>query len=148
MEKKSLLDDAPYAEIMARVEKLSADSTPLWGKMTVGQMLSHCTEVQEVANGKPLEGTPFIARLFKGMIKKMLLNNKRPPHNIKTHPQYVVSTPADFEEEKRRLVASMASFRANGPTSTEHPLFGPMTNDEWGWLYFKHMNHHLEQFGV
>ena len=148
MEKRSLFDDAAYAEIVARLDKLSADSTPKWGKMTIGQMLAHSAAVQEIGNGKDLEGTNFIAQLFKGLIKKMLLSDKPYPHNSRTHPQFVVTTPADFEREKSRLVAAMESIRANGARADGHPLFGPLTDDEWGWMYFKHLNHHLEQFGV
>ena len=35
--------------------------------------------------------------------------------------------------------------RAKGP---EHPFFGPLTNGEWNALQWKHIKHHLKQFGL
>jgi Protein of unknown function (DUF1569) len=148
MEKRSLLDDAAYADLLVRLENLNADSEPEWGTMTVGQMLSHCCDVQDVGNGNDLQSSGFIAKMLKGVIKKMILNEKPFPHNSRTHPQFVQTEPAEFDKQKSRMVASMETFRANGPRPDGHPLFGMMTNDEWGWMYYKHLDHHLHQFGV
>jgi hypothetical protein len=29
-----------------------------------------------------------------------------------------------------------------------HPMFGKMTADQWGRSMWKHLDHHLRQFGV
>ena len=70
MEEKSLYDPEVYDDILKRIENLTPDTTPQWGKMDAAQMLAHCAEIIDVSNGKPLLNTPFIAMLFKGYIKK------------------------------------------------------------------------------
>ncbi len=79
-------------EALERIDGLSPDTQPQWGVMSAGQMLSHCAEIQEVSNGKALEGTPFIVRLLGGFIRKMVVNDKPYPRSTKTHPQYLQTT--------------------------------------------------------
>lgn len=119
--------------------------------MTAAQMLAHCAEIQDVSNGKELRGTPFVVKLFKGMIRNMVVNEKPFPKNTKTHPQYRQTSDRDFEEEKRRLLEALDKFvNADVAQSErfEHPLFGSMTAEEKGWSMYKHLDHHLRQFGV
>jgi hypothetical protein len=151
MPHKSLYDIATMDAVAARVDALSETTPPEWGKMDVAQMLGHCAEILEVANGKPLTGTPWIARLFKGMIRKMVVGPKPYAHSITTHPQYVVSGTRDFLTQKTRLTAALKVMSEEGPEGapqTEHALFGRMTAQEKGWGMYKHLDHHLTQFGV
>ncbi len=96
---RSLYNPSDYQECLNRINQLSADSLPPWGSMTAAQMLSHCSEIQEVSNGADLNGTPFIARLFKGMIRKMVVNEKPYKKSIQTHPQYRQNEDKDFETQ-------------------------------------------------
>ena len=152
MAQKSLLNKDVQQECLERINKLTADSKPEWGKMDAAQMLAHCAEVTEVMNGsKPLEGTPFIAKLFKGAIRKAVFDDKTYKKNAQTHPQYKIVDARDFETEKERLIKAMS--RLANSTEQErrqinHPLFGPMTDQEIGWSIYKHTDFHLTQFGV
>jgi len=148
MERKDLYDSDTFAEVIARINALRAESQPEWGKMNVAQMLAHCAEVQDVANGKPLKGTPWFIKLIGGYIKKMVLSDKPYDKNIRTHPQYVMSHPEDFITQQERLLHSLKAMLALGKAPTKHPIFGSLTADERGWLVYKHLNHHLSQFGV
>ncbi len=148
MEKKSLYNPEVYNNTLARIEKLSTESTPQWGKMGVGQMMAHCAEIIEVSNGKPLENTPFVASLFKGMIRKMVVGEKLYPRNSKTHPQYLQTSAKDFKNEKQRLLRAMEQWKGMEGEKTEHALFGVLTREEKGWSGYKHLDHHLMQFGV
>jgi hypothetical protein len=60
----------------------------------------------------------------------------------------LASAPASFDADRQRLLDFIgrvaAAPKAQGP---EHPLFGPLTNDEWNALHRKHIDHHLKQFG-
>ena len=146
---RSLYNPEGYQECLSRINVLSADSRPQWGSMTIAQMLSHCAEIQEVSNGKELKDTPFIARLLKGMIRKMVVGDKPFPKNSRTHPQYIQTKECDFETEKARLLAALEAFvEAENSPPRPHPLFGAMAHDEKGWSMYKHLNHHLTQFGV
>lgn len=151
MAQQSLYDPDTYEHVLQRVEALSHDSQPGWGSMTAAQMLSHCAEVLEVANGKALQNSPWFIKLFKGMIRRQVVGPKPYPRSSATHPQYVISDPRDFSAERKRLVDALAAMKAEGPegaSNTVHELFGRMTADEKGWAMYKHLDHHLSQFGV
>jgi hypothetical protein len=148
MEIKSIYDLTTYESMVGRINQLTSESQPQWGKMSVGQMLAHCAEVQDVSNGKPLKGTPWFINLIGGFVKKMVLNKDPYPKNIRTHPQYLTTEPEDFETQKERLLLSLKAMIALGKISSRHPIFGEMTPDEKGWGMYKHLDHHLGQFGV
>lgn len=148
MERKYLFDDAVYRDLVARVNAVQSDDQRQWGTMTAGQMLAHCAEAIEVANGKSLKGTPFIIRMIGGLIKRVVLNDKPYPRSVRTHPQYIMDGEEDIDEQRQRLLESMADLRRNQAERFQHDLFGTMTRAEVGWGMYKHLDHHLQQFGV
>ena len=148
MEKKDLYDDEVFDRVVARISQLTPDTTPEWGKMTVGQMLAHVAEVQDVWNGKPLKGTPLYIRILGPLVKNKVLDLQPYARSIRTHPQYLMTDPEDFHTQRARLLDSLRAFHALGRQSFKHPIFGTLTTDERGWAAYKHLNHHLEQFGV
>lgn len=151
MPRKSILSPETHQECVDRIDKLTTDAQPAWGAMNVAQMLAHCAEVQEVFNGKPLENTPFIVKLFKGMIRSAVFNDKPYSKNTRTHPQYVIADQRQFEVERTRLLnalAKTAGLSENERRNLKHILFGSMTDEEIGWGTYKHLDHHLQQFGV
>lgn len=149
MEQKSLFDSNVLEEVKARIDAIQPSAAPQWGKMSPAQMLAHCAEVQEVLNGKPLLDTPFIVMLMKGMIRKMVVGTKPYPHESRTHPQYIMKGEFDFQKEKERLVGALNQGYADvSVPRSEHTLFGAMTADESGWAGYKHLDHHLTQFGA
>ncbi|MCK5087382.1 MAG: hypothetical protein KAQ90_07675, partial [Melioribacteraceae bacterium] len=128
--RKNLHSTETYEECINRIDKLTGETQPLWGNMDAAQMLSHCAEVQEVANGKDLIGTPFIIKLFGGLVKKMVLNEKPYPKNAGTHTQYMQTTGRDFETEKKHLLEAMEQSVKMDKEELEaivHPLFGKMS---------------------
>lgn len=151
MEKKSLYDHDAFEQCQQRLDNLSADAKPQWGSMDAGQMMAHCAEILEVANGKELKNTPFLAKLFKGMIRKMVVGEKPYPKHSRTHPQYHQREKKDFAIEKQRLLQALQKFRemdGEEALKVRHPMFGTMTREEKGWSSFKHLDHHFNQFGV
>lgn len=146
--RRSLFDPDIYRECLERIDAVTPDTSPEWGSMSAAQMLAHCAEIQEVANGKDLVGTPLPIRIFARMIRHMVVSEKPYPRNSRTHPQYVQSQERDFDLEKLRLLAALDSFVDAGPRGGRHPLFGRMSADERGWSCYKHLDHHLTQFGV
>lgn len=151
MERKNFFDDDTYEALLERLDRLLPDSAPAWGKMNAAQMLAHCSEVAEVANGKALEGTPWYIGLFGGLIKKLVLSGRPYPRGTKTHPQYIIGEDNDFDREKARLLEVLAAMHSGGRAQAgrkRHPIFGAMTADEHGWATYKHLDHHLTQFQV
>jgi hypothetical protein len=149
--RKNFYDDETYEALIARLERLTPETAPRWGRMNAAQMCAHCAEVAEVANGGPLVGTPWYVRLMGGLIKKMVLSVKPYPRGAKTHPQFEIPTSVEFDEQKARLVTVLAGMHSAGrahAAETRHPIFGSMSADEHGWATYKHLNHHLTQFGL
>jgi len=71
--------------------------------------------------------------------------------NSPTARELVMKDDRDFVAEQRRLDGLLDEFAAAGPGGcTDHPhaFFGPMKPDEWAILMYKHLDHHLRQFGV
>jgi len=99
-------------------------------------------------NGKPLKGTPFLFRLIGPLIKRLVVDKKPYKRNLRTHPQYEMTDSEDFETQKDRLIDSIRSYRALGKSELKHPIFGRLSAEERGWAAYKHLNHHLSQFGV
>ena len=80
-----------------------------------------------------------------------LLGEKPFSKNSPTDPSFVVGDPRDFAKEKARLVAIVRRFGAAGAAAADgrmHSFFGRLTGDEWGVLMYKHLDHHLRQFGA
>jgi uncharacterized protein DUF1569 len=137
--------------ILQRLEKLSANAKPLWGKMNVSQMLLHCQKPLDVATGKLVLKHGLIGWLFGKMAKKSLLKNLGFGKNSPTAPEFKIAETPDFEKEKKTLMDLVKEFGKKGPdviVNKTHPFFGLMTDEEWGVLQYVHLNHHLKQFGL
>ncbi len=147
----SLFTTGDRNKILARIEKLQPDSPALWGKMNSRQMLKHCQTPLKVALGEMTLKQTFIGLLFGKMAKKSLLKAGPFAHNLPTAPEFKVrETHPVFEREKAELIALIQKFGEEGPQSQrgKHPFFGAMTEEEWDILQWKHLDHHLRQFGV
>ena len=152
MPRTSLYNEATNQQVIERINALTPELQAKWGKMDAAQMLAHCADALEVMAGeKELGKTPFIARLLKGVIRKAVIGDKPFSKNSPTHPQYVQTEPRDLERERKRLISVINRFVAEEESvaaAREHPAFGILTREERGWSMYKHLDHHLEQFGV
>lgn len=150
MQRKSLYTPEVYDHCLDRIDRLAPDTQPEWGSMTAAQMFAHCAEVQEVANGsRKLEGTPLLLRLLGPLIRRAVVNDRPYPRDTRTHPQYRQTERREFDAEKQRLLLALEAFRrAENDPPPRHPLFGTLNHEERGWSSYKHLDHHLRQFGV
>ena len=148
---KTLFDDVSRQELISRLDKLTTESQPRWGKMRVSQMVKHCRLWEEMIHENKLFKRPFIGRLIGPMILKKVLQSPEFRKNSPTIPQMrVTDTSVDLKDERRRLIALVNSYPqyAWPDNSFIHPFFGKMTRDQIGKLAYLHMDHHLKQFGV
>lgn len=146
---KSLFEKDAYAEICQRLEQLGPDSTPQWGRMTAGQMVWHCQIPLKVAienRDGDVRGNPLVRWLFK----KSLYNDRPWRKNLPTARVAKAMEPKDFTAEYPKLRALVDDFHALSDRNqwNPHPLFGSFTHQQWGRLEYKHLDHHLRQFGV
>jgi len=146
-----LFDAASRREILDRLDRLTPDSPRQWGKMTPAQMLAHCANALEVANGDQPKKQIFIGRLFGPLVRKKFLGEAPFPHNSPTDPTFVIQDARDFAAEKARLQSLIGRFVELGPENAGkcvHSFFGRLSGAEWGRLMGKHLDHHLRQFAV
>ena len=131
---------------------LSESSERLWGKMGPAQMLAHCSEAMKMAFGDIQPPRMLLGRMLGFIIKPMALRNDEPMRkNSPTVKGLVVQDDRNFETERNQLFGLIDRFSAASPEElTKHPhsFFGRLTPDEWAILMYKHLDHHLRQFGV
>ena len=134
-----------------RLATLEPGATRQWGKMEPAQMLLHCAIGLEAATGDRPMKQAFLGKLVTPFIRRTVLGEKPFSRNAPTDPSFVVSDRRDFEEERTRLATQIDRFIQRGPESAgkqTHAFFGRLSGDEWGRLMYKHLDHHLRQFGV
>jgi DinB superfamily len=148
---KNLLDAGVVEELLSRLERLTPTSPARWGRMTVAQMLAHCSGFLEVAVGEAQPPQWWLGRILGGFLKSRYLDDSATPHNRLTVPSFRITAPKRFDEEQARLSRLLKRFAGGGAervTTHPHPFFGVMTPREWGLQLYKHVSYHLEQFGV
>lgn len=137
--------------IITRINKLTPESRALWGKMTVDQMLQHCTVTSDVAFGKKDIKINFLLKFLGRMLKKKVFYGGDMGKNSPTAKEFIITTHVEFEKAKSDFIANFSRFASEGKSSIKlmnHPFWGKMTYEDWDALMWKHTNHHLEQFGV
>lgn len=149
---KNVFDIKDSKDFIERINNLSKDSQPKWGLMSVGQMLAHCNVTYEmVYEDKHPRATGFKKFILKLLIKPLVVSEKPYKNNSRTAPQFLITTEKDFEIEKNRLISYIEKTQKLGGASFEGKdsnSFGELTQLEWNNMFSKHLNHHLNQFGV
>jgi Protein of unknown function (DUF1569) len=147
---RSLRDAAARRALIARVDRLSPSSQARWGQMDVGRMLAHAADQLRVALGDiPVEGTRGPLRFAP---TRFLIVHALPwPKGRAQAPRETfTSLPGEFEADQARLTTLIERFAAAPPDdlAAVNPIFGRMTAHDWDVLSFRHLDHHLRQFGV
>jgi hypothetical protein len=139
-------------EVQRRLSRLQPDQPRQWGKMNPAQMLAHCSLGLEMAAGEIRPPRALIGRILGPIIKPMALRDNEPMRrNSPTAKELIIKDDRNFETERNRLSELINRFAATGPagcTAHPHAFFGSLTPDEWAVLMYKHIDHHLRQFGA
>lgn len=146
----NLLEPATAQEMIQRIEQLTPASQPRWGRMNVAQMMAHCSYALELyLEGKTLK-RPLLGILFGGFIKRRMLTPRPWARNLPTAKELLPAAGSEFEKEKTNLIENISLFVVKGAKlkPIPHPFFGKMTTHDWGLHQYKHLDHHLTQFGV
>lgn len=151
MPRPSLYLESDRSALLARIAAVRADSPRQWGKMGPGQMLAHCQVALRVALGEQRIPRVLIGYLFGALAKKQLRNDVPFKKGLPTGREFRFGADRDLETERAGLVALVKRFGEGGPealSGNPHPFFGPLTAEEWDALHWKHLDHHLRQFGA
>jgi hypothetical protein len=146
---KTVWNAPEQRELHDRIARLTPSSPRQWGKMNVSQMVMHLVEALRMTSGElvipsknvPLRYTP---------VKQLVICWLPFPKNAPTAKELTERPPTDWNTDLRELQSRLDDLVRRGASATaaEHPAFGTMTPKLWGVLVYRHMDHHLRQFGV
>jgi hypothetical protein len=144
----SLLNPADRGKLVQRLRAVRPDARPAWGTLTAPRMLCHLADQLRVALGD-VPARPAHNLASRTLLKFLVVNTGfRPPRGkIQTAPEMLASKPAAWDADLAACLALVERVGA-GAAREVHPAFGPLTPEEWGKVCWKHMDHHLVQFGT
>ncbi|MNX27007.1 hypothetical protein D3C86_570870 [compost metagenome] len=139
-------------QFINRIDQLKPETQPLWGKMSVDQMLAHCNVTYEMVydNIHPRPNV-LIKLLLKFLAKNKVVSETPYPRNLSTASQFIIKGDRDFELEKNRLISYIQKTQELGEKEFEGKeslSFGVLSSKEWNNMFAKHLDHHFSQFGV
>jgi hypothetical protein len=148
---KTLFDQTDRESIRQRLGALQAGSPRQWGKMNAAQMVTHCARALETGTGDRPMKQAFLGKIITPFIRSSILGAKPFGGNAPTDPSFVVADEREFTVERQRLLDLIDRLVERGTSAAAtqtHAFFGKLSGEEWGQLMYKHIDHHLQQFGV
>jgi hypothetical protein len=146
---KSIWNDADYRRLRGRLEHLTPLTPPQWGRFDAPGMVAHLTDCLRMATGElPVPARKLPIRFTP--LKQLIIYVLPFPKGAPTAPELIARRPADWHGELDDLRRELDGVVKRGPSGplVSHPAFGELTATTWGVLVYKHMDHHLRQFGV
>lgn len=148
---KNLFQTDAVDEVILRIDRLQPTTPRQWGKMEVAQMMAHCSATLDVASGTLVLPRMLIGRMLGPFVRPIFTNDKPFSKNGPTDKKFVIADQRDFSREKEQLKLRVRQFHQGGEgkcTRHPHSFFGPLTPQEWATGMYKHLDHHLRQFGT
>jgi len=145
---RTMLNPSDRALILERLRRVRPESKPAWGQLDAPRMLCHVADQMRVALGD-IATKPTHSFLSRTLVKSIVVYTgvKPPRGKIKTAPEMLVARPSSWDADLSACV-ELADRVGGGTANAVHPAFGPLSPEEWGRLCWKHLHHHLVQFGV
>jgi len=149
----SLLDQQMADDIIGRLQQLTPDHKAEWGKMSAHQMLSHCADVLRDILGDrqtPVLVSPEVAE----RARQIILAPEPFPHDLRAIKLYRQedggTQPTNFQDDRTTLISLVKRLQSTAENFSfgPHPAIGFLSRDEHGFHTWKHLDHHLRQFGV
>ena len=145
---KTVFDKITRDELIARINTLDENNTAQWGKMNVYQMVKHCGLWEEMISGRLKCKRSFLGRVFGQMALKGFLKEDILRPNSPSAPELMVrDNDGSVSSEKTKWIALIEENANFSNPYFMHPFFGKMTKEQIGFLAYKHIDHHLRQFG-
>lgn len=139
--------------LIFHLDQLSAETKPLWGKMTAQRMIEHLTDGVLTGMGRKELNCPYEGEKLERS-RAFLLSEQPMPVEFKAH---FVDDNAPLRNEEFDLAVDefieawldMEDYSEGSPEAVHvHPVFGPLNQTEWRWMHRKHITHHFMQFGL
>ena len=143
----TVLKPADRAAIVQRLRRLQPTAQPRWGQFTAPKMVCHLADSLRIGlGGLPAQRVDTLPT--RTLVKWLVVYSPipAPRGKIQTAPEMLSTAPASWDADVAR-VEQLIERMAATPTTATHPAFGPLTYGGWGRLTWKHIDHHLTQFG-
>jgi hypothetical protein len=139
-------------KILERINSLTPSNQALWGTMSVSQMLAHCNVTYDMLFTDKYPKPNFLVQtLLKLFVKPTVVGDKPYKKQSQTAPAFIIKDERNFENEKQQLIQNITKTVALGEAYFEGKAshsFGKLTAKEWNNMFYKHLDHHLSQFGA
>ena len=150
---QNVFDAKDAQEYINRINNLTPETQRKWGKMSVDQVLAHLNVAYDLTFMPEKFPKPsFIAKFLLSRFVKPKITNEIPyKQSLPTSPTFIIADERNFEEEKAKLIGNIQRVQQLGREAfegKENINFGKMTAQCWNNMFAKHLNHHLDQFGV
>jgi hypothetical protein len=148
---KTLFNQPDRDSIRQRLGTLQASSERKWGTMNAAQMVTHCARALETGTGDRPMKQKLIGKILAPFVRSSILGEKPFGKNSPTDPSFVVADERDFAIERQKLLGLIDRLVERGPDNASkqtHAFFGKLSGEQWGELMYKHIDHHLQQFGT
>lgn len=150
---QNVFDAKDAQEYINRINNLTPETQRKWGKMSVDQVLAHLNVAYDlIFTPEKFPKPSFIAKFLLSKFVKPKITNEIPyKQSLPTSPVFIIADERNFEEEKAKLIGNIQRVQQLGREAfegKENINFGKMTAQCWNNMFAKHLNHHLDQFGV
>jgi hypothetical protein len=144
---QTLLNSSDRSGIVERLRRVTPTTPARFGKLTAATMVCHLADQLRVGLGE-IPSAPTRSLAGRTIVKWVVLHTsfQPPPGKVETAPEMLTTRPTTFGAdvaEVERLVEKLGTTSA----AAIHPFFGPLDHAEWARLAWKHLDHHLRQFG-
>lgn len=148
--KKTLWDDEARASLLRRLDALTPQTAAKWGRMNAGEMLAHVVSGMGLGLGR-IQAKPRRSPFRRWPLKYLFIYWIPFPKGAPA-PREIVTrgTPADWDANLAAVRACIAEIVASDRNGSwpDHPVFGTLSGRAWGALGWRHLDHHLRQFGL
>jgi hypothetical protein len=131
-----------------RLGRVKAEMRAQWGTLDAARMLRHVADALDAGLGRVAVARRGPAAFRHFPLKHLAVYVVPMPKGAKAPPELLAAEPGEFEGNRRRTLDGMeTAARLGAGAGPEHFLLGRLSAEQWNRLHWKHIDHHLRQFG-
>ena len=150
---RTILDDRDTRALFARLDRLEPARPGLWGRMSAHQAVCHLNDSLKATLGdRPIAphrvGLKRKVIRFVGFTLPFHWPKGRVPTSPETDQMRGGTPPTVFSDDVAELKSLIERVRASGGRLPRHYAWGQLSPAVMGRYVFRHVDHHLRQFGA
>ena len=149
MTKGSLWNDEERAGLVSRLDRLTPQNQRHWGEMEISKLLPHLGGALRMALGD-IETSHGKGLMATALMRWLIIHVLPWPKGAQSPPEGFTTVPSSWDEDRGKLLELIERFATASPDQLpgHNPVFGRIKPDDWDMLQFRHLDHHLTQWGV